>query len=234
MPSAISGTSSANSLRTRLGWVRRQRDLRAAQALRDADDVAARSGRRARSSRPAPARPAAARPRSCRGRPRRSPRALARASRWMTPRDDVALAAGELAEGVLVLGVAQPLQDDLPRGRGRDPAEALRGVVPLAGDRAVRRRSPGPARATTPVLRSMLDARVRLVALGVAVGGEQRGLDRLQDGVERDLLVALDGAQRGDVDVHAGSSAVVSASSATSVSGAGLNSTSTAARSTSA
>src|SRR3712207_7312212 len=43
---------------------------------------------------------------------------------------------------------------------------------------------------------------VRLVAVRVLVGREQRGLDRLEDRLERDVLVALDGAQRGDVDVH--------------------------------
>ncbi len=48
------------------------------------------------------------------------------------PGDDVALLAGELAELLLVLGVAQPLQDHLARGGRGDPAEAGRGVVPLA------------------------------------------------------------------------------------------------------
>src|SRR5262249_56704107 len=38
-------------------------------------------------------------------------------------RDDVALAARVLAEGQLVLGVPQPLQDDLPGGGRGDPAE---------------------------------------------------------------------------------------------------------------
>jgi len=36
-----------------------------------------------------------------------------------------------------VLGVAQPLQDDLAGGGGRDPAEPLGGVVPLAHELAV-------------------------------------------------------------------------------------------------
>src|SRR3712207_8915648 len=52
--------------------------------------------------------------------------------------DDVALLAGVLAEGLLVLGVAQPLHDDLLGGAGGDPAEVGRGVVPLADDLAVR------------------------------------------------------------------------------------------------
>ena len=50
--------------------------------------------------------------------------------------DDVALLAGVLPEGELVLGVAQPLQDDLLRGRRGDPAEALGRVVVLARPRS--------------------------------------------------------------------------------------------------
>ena len=46
--------------------------------------------------------------------------------------DDVALAARVLAEGHVVLGVPQPLQDDLLGGGGGDPAEAGGGVVELA------------------------------------------------------------------------------------------------------
>ena len=60
--------------------------------------------------------------------------------------DDVALAAGPLAEGVLVLGVAQPLQDDLLGGHRRDPAEVLRGVVPLPQRPCRPRPAPGPRR----------------------------------------------------------------------------------------
>ena len=66
------------------------------------------------------------------------------------PADDVALAARELAEHVLVLDVAQPLEDDLPRRRGGDPAEPL-GVssysrsVPSSCSRGPRRHVPGLA-----------------------------------------------------------------------------------------
>ena len=61
--------------------------------------------------------------------------------------------AAELAEDVLVLGVAQALQDDLPRGRRRDPAEAVGGVVALA--HAVPSSSVSGAQTVTcPVLRS--------------------------------------------------------------------------------
>jgi hypothetical protein len=116
--------------------------------------------------------------------------------------DDLAFLGGELAERALVLGVAQALHDDLPGGGGGDAPEAFRRVVPLVGDRAVRGDLLGHHAHETG-LAVDVDARVRLVAVGVAVGGEQGGLDRLQHGVERDLLVALDGAQRSDVDVHA-------------------------------
>jgi hypothetical protein len=53
------------------------------------------------------------------------------------PGHDVALAAGVLAVGQRALGLAQPLQDDLLGGAGGDAAEALGGVVVLAGDAAV-------------------------------------------------------------------------------------------------
>ena len=63
--------------------------------------------------------------------------------------DDVALAARVLAERRVVLGVAQPLQDDLLGGGRGDPAEAGRGVVELRGSCAllqVRRGPPSPTR----------------------------------------------------------------------------------------
>ena len=71
--------------------------------------------------------------------------------------DDVALAARVLAEGDLVLGVPQPLQDDLLGGGRGDPAEAGRGVVELAWAPAPSSRSSGSSLAHTvtwPVLRS--------------------------------------------------------------------------------
>ena len=52
-------------------------------------------------------------------------------------RHDVAFPAGVLAEGELVLGVTQPLQDHLARGGRGDPAEAIGGVVVLAARRPV-------------------------------------------------------------------------------------------------
>ena len=116
--------------------------------------------------------------------------------------DDLALAGGELAVVLLVLGVAQPLQDDLARGGGRDAAESLWGVVPFVEDVAVfvclaRQHLDDAGLAVD------LDARVGLVTLGVAIGGEQRGLDGVDDDVDRDALVGLDGVQCGHVDIHA-------------------------------
>jgi hypothetical protein len=114
---------------------------------------------------------------------------------------DVALAAGELAERLLVLGVAQPLQDDLLGGGGSDPPEPGRCVVVLAEHRALvvgLRRPNGDVTA----LALELDARGGLMALGALVGDEQRLLDGLDQGCEGDLLLALQRAQRAHVDVH--------------------------------
>ena len=52
-----------------------------------------------------------------------------------------------------------------------------------------------------PVFRS-ISTRAWLRAVGVPVRGQQRGLDRREDRVERDLPLALQGAQRREVDVH--------------------------------
>ena len=60
----------------------------------------------------------------------------------MTPGDEVAVLAGVLAEVHLVLGVAQPLQDDLLGGRRRDPAEVVGGVVALRDQLALVVESP--------------------------------------------------------------------------------------------
>src|SRR5581483_10096256 len=88
--------------------------------------------------------------------------------------DDLALPGGELAVIALVLGVAQPLQDHLARGGGRDPAETLGGVVPFADDVAVVIGFAGdhPYRTGLAV---DVDTRVGLVPFGVPVGGQQRG-----------------------------------------------------------
>ena len=87
--------------------------------------------------------------------------------------DDVALAGGELAVVLLVLGIAQPLQDDLARGGRRDAAETFRGVVPLVQDVAV---LVGLARhhLDHTGLAVDVDAGVGLVPLGVPIRGQQR------------------------------------------------------------
>ena len=62
------------------------------------------------------------------------------------PGDDVALLAEELAELHLVLGVAHPLEHDLLRRRGGDPAEPLGSVVVLPCVARPPRRRRRPAR----------------------------------------------------------------------------------------
>ena len=118
---------------------------------------------------------------------------------------DVALAPGVLAVGLGALRLAQALQDDLLGGARRDAAEALGGVVPLAQDGAglvdLRREDrdlPGGAVERDPG--------VRLVVLGVLVGGQQRRLDRLHDQVEGDVLLPLQAAEHVHVDLHDASS----------------------------
>ena len=51
--------------------------------------------------------------------------------------NDFALMGREFAVIALVLGVAESLQDHLPRGGGGDPPETLRRVIPLAEHVAV-------------------------------------------------------------------------------------------------
>ena len=106
------------------------------------------------------ARAPARRPAGCASSlPRSTSTSLGSRPCWIDAGDDVALLAGELAELDVVLGVAQPLQDDLLGGRRGDPAEAGRGVVELARPRCPPRRSPPPSTVTWPVLRSSSHAR---------------------------------------------------------------------------
>jgi hypothetical protein len=120
------------------------------------------------------------------------------------PGDDVALLAGELAVPDLVLGVAQPLQDDLLGRGGRDPAEVGRGVVVLADQRAVLGELPR-VHGDVPGLAVQLGASVLLGALGPVVGHQQRLLDRLDDDVQGDVLLPLQRPQHGHVDIHVSS-----------------------------
>jgi hypothetical protein len=98
-------------------------------------------------------------------------------------RDDVALTAGVLAVGDLVLGVAKPLQDHLPRGGGGDATEARRRVVVLAQDVAFRTdllREHGDLTGT-PVED---DTCVLLRTLCAVVRREHRGFECFHDEVE--------------------------------------------------
>ena len=117
--------------------------------------------------------------------------------------DDVALAPGVLAEGLVVLGVAQPLQDHLPRRHRRDPAEVGRGVVVLLLDLTVGADVLGPDD-DVAALAVDGDPGVRHRVRRVPVGGEQRRLERVDERLEGDLLLPLDAAQGGEVDRHHG------------------------------
>ena len=118
--------------------------------------------------------------------------------------DDVAFAGRELAVVLLVLGIAQPLQDHLTRGGRRDAAETLWRVVPFGDDVAV---LVGFARQHLDHagLAVDLDACVGLVPLGVAVRSQQCRLDCFDDHVDRNSFVSLDRVQCRHVDVHRGS-----------------------------
>jgi hypothetical protein len=112
---------------------------------------------------------------------------------------DVALAAGVLTEGLVVLGVAQPLENDLPRGHRGDAAEVGRGVVVLLDDLAV---GAEVLRPDDDLAGLAVDGHPR-VGHGmrrVLVRRQQCGLEGGQQGLERDLLLAFDAAQRGEVD----------------------------------
>ncbi len=125
----------------------------------------------------------------------------------MTPPSELALLAAEGAEHLVVLGVAQPLDDDLARGRGGDPAEALRGVVVLrsgVGRDAVlvdRGRVGRPHR-HVPGLAVHLDAGLLPGAGRAVVGRQQRLLDGGDEDVEAEVALALQQPQRRHVDVH--------------------------------
>ena len=134
-----------------------------------------------------------------------------------------------------MLGVAQALQDDLPGRGSRDPAEPLGSVVPFLHDVAGRveflRQHPDQSGLAVDV-----DTHVRLMTIGVLVRGKQRRLDGLEYRLEGDVLVAFNGAQRGDIDVHRSSKSCRRAPprAASSSAGGGRNSTSTTARRSSA
>ena len=114
---------------------------------------------------------------------------------------DVALGRLEAAELLLVFVLTQPLEDHLAGGGGGDPAEVARGVVVLPGHVALiiqfGNHHCDPAR--PPIQR---DPRAGVGVLGLQVGIEQRFLECLDQVVERDFLVPLDGTQLRKVDFH--------------------------------
>src|SRR6185503_15203624 len=86
-------------------------------------------------------------------------------------RDDIALPCRELAIVLLVLRVAQSLQDHLTCGGGRDATESFWGVVPFVDDVAVGVGLPGDHLDDTG-LAVDVDVGVGLVAFGMAIGGQ--------------------------------------------------------------
>ena len=92
---------------------------------------------------------------------------------------------------LFVLGVAQPLQDDLLGGGRGDPSEPRRGVVVFPQCVAIFVGLCGPDGDVAGGAVE-LDASVRGRALRPVIGDEQRVLDGLDDQVERDVLLAFE------------------------------------------
>src|SRR5690606_29733112 len=101
------------------------------------------------------------------------------------------------------------LHDELAGDRRGEPAEVLGRVVELLGERRTRLVAVGgtlealarPHR-DVPRLAVELDARMGLRTGRLVVRRQQCDLDRVDDYVEADALLALQHPQGGDVDVH--------------------------------
>ena len=122
-------------------------------------------------------------------------------------RNDVALAALELAEHVLVGDVAQPLVDDLLRGERRDAAEVAGAVDCLAHDKALvvvlgdeDRNVAGLAVQVHPGRDGALTGLGRIRVL--EVGSQNRLLDDGNQFLERNFALALKEPQHAQIDVH--------------------------------
>jgi hypothetical protein len=119
--------------------------------------------------------------------------------------DDVALAALELAEDLVVADVAQALVDHLLGGEGGDAAEVARAVDGLADDLALFVSLDGED-GHVAGLAVELDPGRRDAALGLVgvleVGREDGLLDDAHELLEGDLALALHEAQHTQVDVH--------------------------------
>ena len=120
-------------------------------------------------------------------------------------RDNVAFAALELAEHLVVADVAQTLRDDLLGGEGGDASEVGGVVDRLADDLAVLIEF-GDVHRDVAGLAVEFDARAHLGALvGVLEIRDQDGLlDDPDQFFKRNLSLALHEPQHSEVDVHLG------------------------------
>ena len=107
------------------------------------------------------------------------------------PEHDLTLVTGELAVGDVGRGVPQPLNDHLACCGGGDASEVHRGVVPLTHQLTIRVDLAGENH-DLAVGAIDLHPGVRCGTFAVAVGGDQRGLNGLEESVEGNVLLTLD------------------------------------------
>jgi hypothetical protein len=123
-------------------------------------------------------------------------------------RDDVALAALELSEHVVVRNVAQALVDHLLRSEGSDAPEVARAVLGFADDVAVFVVLRHPHRHVAGLAVELHARRNRVARLVIGrtrvleVSGEDGLLDDVNEFVEGDLALALHEPQHAQVNVH--------------------------------
>ncbi len=115
--------------------------------------------------------------------------------------NQLALAALELAQHVVVFGVAQALQDDLPCGAGGDAAEAGRGVLEFADRGAVVVDLGGPD-GHVAALAVQLGAGLLEGARRLVVGHQQGLLDGRNQEIQRDFTLTLQESQCAHVNIH--------------------------------
>jgi hypothetical protein len=103
---------------------------------------------------------------------------------------ELAFAALELAQDVVILDVAKALEDDLAGGAGCDAAEACRGVLELADGHAVVVDFGGPD-GHVAALAVQFSAGLLKGARGLVVGDQQCLLDRGNEEIQRDFALTL-------------------------------------------